>query len=262
MQIPIQIDVGGQYVFGMLHLPRKKVNPLRVVVMCYGLNGNRVENNRMTVFFGRKAEESGIAFCRFDYRGLGVSEGEFWNTSVQTKVEDVLAVVHHIKACFRDERIQIFALGYSDGVRIVLDLIERIKDIVGICLWSPILYTLIDNAHGRHARKFVREPNTGSLVLPHRGLWMGKEYLKQQIYKGDEPERLKKFLKPCMAFFGGNDPLTIKTRDRMIEMQNCERRDIEIAVVDGADHLFSRVSWSEQVIDKTLDWVLRQMRIQ
>ena len=37
--------------------------------------------------------ESGIACLRFDYRGQGISEGEFVDTSMATKTEDIINII-------------------------------------------------------------------------------------------------------------------------------------------------------------------------
>ena len=42
MQIPIQIEVERTPVLGMLHIPENQAPGSPMILMCYGLNGNRV----------------------------------------------------------------------------------------------------------------------------------------------------------------------------------------------------------------------------
>jgi uncharacterized protein len=256
VQIPVQIDVNGQAILGILHVPLKRAVGSPIIILCYGFNGNRVENNRMSVFLGRLGEECGIILFRFDYRGLGVSEGEFWSTSILNKTEDALAVLEYLKGCFQGETYTLIALGFSDGIRIITNLINSCKDIVGICMWSPILFPVIDKVHEKHARRLMREPITKEMVMPFRGLWVGRQYLKQQSDIGQDFDIVKNFNHHRLVIFGENDPLVTETYEKLTEVGKDSGENMKIVMIPFADHLFSRVEWSSEVIRKTLDWAI------
>lgn len=46
MRIPFQINSGGKDVLGVMHIPNRQNDIPVVIIMCYGLNGNRTEQHR------------------------------------------------------------------------------------------------------------------------------------------------------------------------------------------------------------------------
>lgn len=139
MQIPIHILKKSKCIAGIMHIPDVRVQGTPIVILCYGLNGNRVENERLLVKAGKEFMDAGIVFVRFDYIGLGVSDGEFWEVSNTSKVEDVLAVINYIKGCFQEETYNIFLLGFSDGAKIANIVANLSDEVKGLANWSPVL---------------------------------------------------------------------------------------------------------------------------
>ena len=255
MEIPIQIDVSGESVLGVMHLPNQKAKGSPVAIMFYGFNGERVDNNRISVLCGRRAEECGVTYVRFDYRGLGLSEGEFWNTSLDTKLEDAVAVIESVKELLGPD-ISIIALGFSDGVRIVTRLMKVCPDIKGLCLWSPVLFSITDEVHGKIRRKFYREPTTKQLVSQHRGLWVGQQYLRQLSATDHEFDSITDSNKQIVAIFGGNDPTIRETQSELHRLAETGSDNIHAILIPDADHLFSEAKWIDQIIGETVRWAL------
>src|SRR6516164_9181269 len=67
----------------------------------------------------------GIAVLRFDFTGLGSSEGEFANTTFSSNVDDLVAAAHHLKQTLMAPAILI---GHSLGGAAVLAAAHRIPD--------------------------------------------------------------------------------------------------------------------------------------
>jgi len=254
MQVPFQIEVGCNTILGILHIPAKRAPGSPVVFMSYGLNGNRVDNNRISVAFGRKAEESGIIFCRFDYRGLGVSEKDFWEISMTTKIEDSLAVIEFLKGCMQAEKHSLFILGFSDGLRIAVPLLKHDIDVSGLILWSPIFFIETKYVDSSIPKKFEREPVSKEVVFPFKGLWINQKHLRQQVVLGTEYEDFRKFSKPKLSVFGGNDPATLATF-KQINNGVSDIHGAKNIMIPDADHLYSGSKWTQQLITETVNWV-------
>jgi alpha/beta superfamily hydrolase len=255
MEIPFQINISGESILGMIHMPWRKAKGNPAVIMLYGFNGERVDNSRLSVLCGRLAEQQGVTFVRFDYRGLGLSEGEFWNTTLETKIQDAQTVIKFVSD-FCGEQLSIIALGFSDGVRIATNLLEICPHISGLCLWSPVLFPLIDEVHGKIRRKFYREPQTNQLVTPHRGLWVGQQYLRQLSSVDNGYNQVKNSNKPILAVFGDYDPAIIKTQDELEKLIQDGQENIHVKMIPGADHLYSQKKWIEEITNETVRWVL------
>src|SRR5271154_328807 len=67
----------------------------------------------------------GIAVLRFDFTGLGASEGEFANTTFSSNVDDLVAAADHLRQTLRAPALLI---GHSLGGAAVLAAAPRIAE--------------------------------------------------------------------------------------------------------------------------------------
>ena len=89
-----------------------------------------------------KLASLGIAVLRFDFTGLGSSEGEFQNTNFSSNVEDLVAAANHLRTHYRAPAILI---GHSLGGAAVLAAAHRIpeaKAVVTIGAPSDVAHVL------------------------------------------------------------------------------------------------------------------------
>lgn len=73
--------------------------------------------------------ERGIAVVRFDFTGLGSSEGEFANTNFSSNVEDLLAAADHLRD--RGHAPQLL-IGHSLGGAAVLAAASEVPEVVAV----------------------------------------------------------------------------------------------------------------------------------
>ena len=105
MRIPIQFKSNEDLILGIFHVANHQLDIPIVLVMCYGMNGNRVIQHRMAVKLGESLEKKGVNLVRFDYRNVGVSDGSFEKTSIKERIDDILNVCKYVKACFYDKNL-------------------------------------------------------------------------------------------------------------------------------------------------------------
>src|SRR5204863_9898264 len=67
----------------------------------------------------------GIAVLRFDFTGLGASEGEFANTTFSSNVADLVAAANHLRKMYRAPAI---LLGHSLGGAAVLAAASQVPE--------------------------------------------------------------------------------------------------------------------------------------
>lgn len=251
MQVPIQLYHKGRQILGMIHVPMRRAKGSPLVLMNYGMNGDRVDNHRLSVLFARHANEAGITVVRFDYSGCGVSTEEFWETSLTEKTSDTLAVIDFIKGCFPAEDFNLIMLGYSDGIRILNKIARLRKEVKAVCVWNPIIRSMTGTFKAA-GKKMAIEPITKKLVFPIFGLYMGIDYLKE-ANEDMMIEEIMELNMPKLFVFGTGDTHTLGLQHELDEF--ALPADACIEKIDGANHLFSRVEWSAQVIKLTTDWV-------
>ena len=86
-RLPLILENEGKKIFAVLHIP--KVNTkIPGVIFCHGLAGHKTGKHRVYVDLASSLVSAGIAVLRFDYRGCGDSEGEFFDVTPETHYSD------------------------------------------------------------------------------------------------------------------------------------------------------------------------------
>ncbi|MDD4930412.1 MAG: alpha/beta fold hydrolase [Gallionella sp.] len=95
---------------GMVHLPEGEPAAIAVIAHPLPTMGGTMENKIVTTL-AKTFAESGFAALRFNFRGVGASEGEF--DSGNGEVEDLLAAVGHARDAFG--HLPLILAGFSFG---------------------------------------------------------------------------------------------------------------------------------------------------
>lgn len=79
----------------------------------------------------RALSAEGIAVLRFDFTGLGQSEGDFADTSFSSNIDDLVAAAEHLQANFEAPQILV---GHSLGGAAVLQARARIPSVKAVAI--------------------------------------------------------------------------------------------------------------------------------
>ena len=96
---------------GVAHVPAKPPRAIAVVVHPLPTMGGTMEN-KVAVMLAKTFAELGCVALRFNFRGVGASEGEF--TGGDGETEDLIAVAHYAQAQFGEE-LPLLLSGFSFG---------------------------------------------------------------------------------------------------------------------------------------------------
>ena len=80
--------------------------------------------------------QRGIASLRYDKRGVGASEGLFWDTGFYDNVLDASAALAYLRTHERVADDKIFLLGHSEGAYIVTRVATETPGVAGVVLLS------------------------------------------------------------------------------------------------------------------------------
>ncbi|HYR70752.1 MAG TPA: alpha/beta fold hydrolase [Candidatus Acidoferrum sp.] len=97
------VAIGAGRVAGVLHLPddprpgpeRGQV-PSPCVIACHGMGASKDSDKYLLL--GRELPAAGLALARFDFRGSGESAGLQRDATIETRIEDLEAVLGHLAA--------------------------------------------------------------------------------------------------------------------------------------------------------------------
>jgi len=104
-------------------LDRPEVPPRAVALFAHCFTCGK--HNRAARRIAEGLKQCGIAVLRFDFTGLGASEGEFANTTFSSNVDDLVAAADHLRQKLAAPAILI---GHSLGGAAVLAAAHRIPE--------------------------------------------------------------------------------------------------------------------------------------
>jgi uncharacterized OsmC-like protein/alpha/beta superfamily hydrolase len=111
----------GQTLAALLDRPDGPARAVALFAHCFTCG----KHNRAARHIAEGLKLHGIAVLRFDFTGLGASEGEFANTAFSSNVEDLVAAANHLRTTFSAPALLI---GHSLGGAAVLVAAHRIPE--------------------------------------------------------------------------------------------------------------------------------------
>ncbi|WP_425083029.1 alpha/beta fold hydrolase [Ruegeria profundi] len=197
----------------------------------------------------------GIAVLRFDFTGLGHSEGEFANTTFTSNVEDLIAAAHYLAG--RDMAPALL-IGHSLGGAAVLRARAGIPSVKAVVtLGAPA-----DPGHVSHhfeqALPEIEQEGSAEVSLGGRPFRIGKAFVD------DISEAA---LTPSVAELKAALLILHAPRDETVSIDNAStlfmaaKHPKSFVTLDDADHLITRAKDAEYAADVISAWVSRYIEL-
>src|SRR5260370_41943598 len=113
--------VGGDHLAAALDLPEQEPEAYALFAHCFTCGKDVLAARRMALALAAK----GIAVLRFDFTGLGSSEGDFANSTFSSNVADLVRAADHLRETRKAPAILI---GHSLGGAAILAAAGQIPD--------------------------------------------------------------------------------------------------------------------------------------
>jgi uncharacterized OsmC-like protein/fermentation-respiration switch protein FrsA (DUF1100 family) len=203
---------------------------------------------------GRIAEalaERGIAVLRFDFTGLGASEGDFAHTNFTSNVEDLVKAADFLRDKFAAPKILI---GHSLGGAAVLAAAHLVPEAAAVAtIGAPA-----DPAHVMHLLKEkqaeIEAKGEAEVHLSGRPFRIRKQFL-DDIATHSGADRLGKLGKALLIFHSPLDKYVgIENAGLIFQMAKHPKSFVSL---DDADHLLSRRSDAVYVAEVLSAWATR-----
>ncbi|MER3499963.1 MAG: hypothetical protein IMHGJWDQ_000435 [Candidatus Fervidibacter sp.] len=245
----VQFRVEGQTVYGMLHLPDRE-GKVPAVALCHGFTGNRIEAHRLFVKMARCLATNGIAALRFDFRGCGESEGDFEQVTVSSEITDALAALDFLRKQPEIDPERIGLIGLSLGGCVATCAAARDGRVRALVLWAAVA-TLRDLFEGR------MDSTTRDLLTKQGWLDFGGWKVTKAFYEdAAQIDPLREALRydgAVLIVHGGNDPVV--PVDHAHRYHSAFQYTKRLHIIPDADHTFARLTWEEEVMQVTLEWL-------
>ena len=232
----------GYFLDARLELPEATPKAFAVASHCFTCTKDTI-----TVFrVSRRLAEQGIAVLRFDFTGLGGSEGDFAQTNFTSDVKDVLAAVDFLRDNYAAPSLLI---GHSLGGTAMLEAaisIDSVKAVVTIASPSQPDHVL---HHFGHALTMLEQGLSSSIEVAGRHYDIEPQFI-QDLRQYDMQQRLASLDKPVLIFKVIND----NACRNFNEISAWTGGKSRIVTLEQADHLLSNRDDAAFVADEIVSW--------
>jgi uncharacterized protein len=184
VETPFFFPNGRYRLFGVLHAPGPDHSPERGdalplndlgLVFCHPFAEEKLISHRILVSLARHLARRGIRCLRFDYMGHGDSEGDFDDSSVETRLADIEAAINHLRA--RAGGLRIGLLGLRLGAALAAYAAGRVKGVDPLILIAPVL-------QGKPYIENALRANLTAQMMVHRKVLKDRSVLIQELLEG------------------------------------------------------------------------------
>jgi putative redox protein len=235
-------NAAGVALAGSLELPPGRVRAIALFAHCFTCTQASHGARRVSTALAAQ----GIATLRFDFTGLGKSEGEFADSHFGANVEDLVAAAAHLEATIGAPSILI---GHSLGGAAVIAAAAHIRSSRAVVtIGAPF-----DPAHALHhisaedaAR--IEAEGVGTVAIGGRPFRVGRDFL--DAAKGqDQATRLAHLKKALLVLHAPTDEVVGIENAKAI--YDAAKHPKSFVALDGADHLLTdaeRASYAASII--------------
>ncbi|MFK8061092.1 MAG: alpha/beta hydrolase family protein [Polaribacter sp.] len=195
----------GHQLQAYLELPaNEKPNHFAIFAHCFSChsNFNAVKN------ISRALSNHGFGVLRFDFTGLGKSEGKFTESHFSANVNDLLAVNDFLTENYKSPALLV---GHSLGGAAVIVAASKLENIKAVAtVGAPATVNHVTHLFS-HAIEEVKEKGEVQVNIGGRPFKINKEFV-DDFSKTDLPEITKKLRKPILIL---HSPV-----DTVVEIEN------------------------------------------
>lgn len=263
-------DIKGDQVVAILHEPEENPGPTGLLIVVGGPQ-YRIGAHRQYVHLARYCAEKGITVMRFDYRGIGDSEGTY--PGFENVTPDIMAALDIFRE--RCPSLQtIVPWGLCEGASALLTGALNHEAVRGAIITNPwvrskssLAKTMVKHYYGAKFRDpaFWKSLFTGKINLMSSlsGFFSNLKKSSDGAEKSSDfrdvmCEGLHKFQGKTLLIQSGND-LVAREFDELVATSDAWQaalKDTKRVDIPGTDHTFSSEKWRGDVAKVTSDWVL------
>lgn len=219
----------GQRVAGVLHLPDEPNPPC--VIASHGLLSSKESTKYIAL--GEQLSRTGVAFLRFDFRGIGESDGRWEDDTVSRRIADLKSAIEFVRSD-RKFRHRIGLLGSSLGGYVTLIAASSDREITSSVIWATPFHL-----EGLELKQDVE----------------GMPPLGRAFFEDLPKHRLSPLLpkvSKCMVIHGEADELV--PVDQAWEIFQGLGSPKEIHVIESADHRLTELTHRQRAMDLSAEW--------
>ncbi|MFD2568533.1 bifunctional alpha/beta hydrolase/OsmC family protein [Pseudotenacibaculum haliotis] len=238
----------GLHLNAFLELPaNQKPNYYAIFAHCFTCSSSLTAVRNVS----RSLAKDGFGVVRFDFTGLGRSEGEFADSHFSANVEDLIDVHEYIKTNFGTPNLLV---GHSLGGAAVLVAASMLDDIKAVAtIGAPATVDHVKHLFS-HGTESLPEKGNVEVNIGGRPFNINKEFV-ENFDKTDLPKIVKELRKPLLIMHAPFDKIVgIENAQKLYTQAHHPKSFVSL---DGADHLLSDSKDSQYAGKVIGTWVQR-----
>ena len=240
----------GQNLSGRLDSPDTPPRAYALFAHCFTCGKDVLSASRIAAALA----ERGIATMRFDFTGLGSSDGEFANTHFSSNVEDLLAAAAHLRS---QGRAPSLLIGHSLGGAAILAVAGQVPEAQAVATIaapfepSHVLHLLEADLPEIEAR------GEAGVTLGGRPFTIRRSFLHDLRNQPEQARRIAALGRPLLVLHAPQDATV--SIDSAEQIFATARYPKGFVALDGADHLLTRRKDADYVAGLLSAWAGRYL---
>ncbi|UAJ11327.1 bifunctional alpha/beta hydrolase/OsmC family protein [Glacieibacterium megasporae] len=243
-------NAAGHRLSGRLELPAGPPHAWALFAHCFTCG----KDNLAAVRIARRLAGAGIAVLRFDFTGLGASEGDFAATNFTLNVADLVAAAAAMTAADMPPTLLI---GHSLGGAAVLAAAGSLPDILAVAtIAAPFDVAHVLAQVSPDALAEIERSGMADVRLGGRPFTLGKQFV-DDVRKHDQNARIASLKRPLLLLHAPRDKVV--TIDNATQIFLAAHHPKSYVSLDGADHLLSNPRDADFAADMIAAWASRYL---
>ena len=239
----------GQQLAAALDTPDGPVRAYALFAHCFTCGKDVLAAKRIAVALAAK----GIAVLRFDFTGLGSSEGDFANSTFSSNVADLVGAADHLRKTYEAPALLI---GHSLGGAAVLAAAGQIPEATAVVTIGAPSDPIHVTGHFADSIETIRKDGQAQVSLAGRPFTIKREFL-DDIAEHSLMGHIAKLHKALLVMHAPtDDTVSIDNATRIFVAAKHPKSFLSLS---GADHLLSNRRDSAYVADVITAWASRYL---
>ncbi|HEY4987856.1 MAG TPA: bifunctional alpha/beta hydrolase/OsmC family protein [Bradyrhizobium sp.] len=239
--------VGGHQLAASLDLPTATPIAYALFAHCFTCGKDSHGARRIAAALAAK----GIAVLRFDFTGLGSSEGEFANANFSSNVTDLVRAADHLR---QTRKAPAILIGHSLGGAAILAAAGQIPDAKAVVTIAAPSAPAHVTGLFKDEIEDVRKHGEIEVSLAGRPFKITRQFI-DDIAEHDLMAKISRLRKALLVMHApGDDTVSIDNATRIFTSARHPKSFVSLA---GADHLLTRKADTVYVADVIAAWATR-----
>lgn len=243
------VGAGGATLVGRLELPDGPPRAVALFAHCFTCGKDSVATARIS----RALTDLDLAVLRFDFTGLGESDGEFADATFSSNVADLVRAADHLRSTLAAPSLLV---GHSFGGAAVLAAAEQLPEVRAVAtIGAPA-----DPAHVTDLfasdRSEIESAGEATVCLADRTFRVRREFLAD-VARQPQEERIASLDRALLVLHAPGDEIV--GVDNAREIFDTARHPKSFVSLDDADHLLTSRSDADYAATVIAAWADRYL---